>query len=63
MSTNNDAARGERWGIDNDFAPLRDVLLGLPEFYSWVDAGPLIARTLNNAHKTGVKFDLSLIHI
>ena len=65
MNTNKDAARGarpngERWGIDNDFAPLRDVLLGLPEFYSWVDAGPLVARTLNNAHKTGVKFDLQL---
>ena len=47
-----------RWGINNDYAPLTDVLLGIPEYYRWVDAGPLIARTLNNAHKTGVKFDL-----
>ncbi len=46
------------WGINNDYAPLTDVLLGMPEFYRWVDAGPLIARTLNNAHMTGVKFDL-----
>ncbi len=46
------------WGIDNDYGPLRDVLLGKPEFYRWVEAGPLIGRTLANAHKTGVKFDL-----
>jgi len=48
----------QKWGINNDYAPLTDVLLGVPEYYRWVDAGPLIARTLNNAHKTGVKFDL-----
>jgi len=60
MNTTNGAESGKRWGIDNDFAPLRDVLLGLPEFYTWVDAGPLIARTLNNAHKTGAKFDLQV---
>lgn len=48
------------WGINNDYAVLTDVLLGVPEYYQWVDAGPLIARTLNNAHKTGVKFDLQL---
>jgi len=47
-----------RWGINNDYAPLTDVLLGVPEYFQWVDAGPLIARTLDNAHKTGVKFDL-----
>lgn len=47
-----------RWGINNDYAPLTDVLLGVPEYFRWVEAGPLIARTLNNAHKTGVKFDL-----
>lgn len=52
----NDKVR--KWGINNDYAPLTDVLLGVPEYYRWVDAGPLIARTLNNAHKTGVKFDL-----
>ena len=46
------------WGINNDDAPLRDVLLGKPEYYRWVEAGPLIGRTLANAHKTGAKFDL-----
>jgi len=46
------------WGINNDYAPLSDVLLGVPEYYTWVEAGPLIARTLQNAHMTGVKFDL-----
>ncbi len=46
------------WGIDNDYGVLRDVLLGKPEYYRWVDAGPLTKRTLQNAHKTGVKFDL-----
>ena len=48
------------WGINNDYAPLQDVLLGKPEFYRWVEAGPLIGRTLANAHKTGAKFDLQL---
>lgn len=46
------------WGINNDYAPLKDVLLGVPEYFQWVEAGPLIARTLNNAHMTGIKFDL-----
>ena len=48
------------WGINNDYAKLQDVLLGKPEYYKWVEAGPLIGRTLANAHKTGVKFDLQL---
>jgi len=48
------------WGINNDYAPLQDVLLGKPEFYRWVEAGPLIGRTLANAHKTGATFDLQL---
>ena len=48
------------WGINNDYAPLRDVLLGKPEFFRWVEAGPLIGRTLNNAHMTVAKFDLEL---
>ena len=61
MSTNSDNnANQKSWGIDNDFAPLRDVLLGVPEYFKWVEAGPLIGRTLANAHKTGVKFDLQL---
>ena len=46
------------WGIDNDYQPLRDVLLGRPDYFRWVEAGPLIGRTLQNAHKTGAKFDL-----
>ena len=46
-----------KWGINNDYAPLKHVLLGKPEYYKWVDAGPLIGRTLLNAHKTGIKFD------
>lgn len=49
-----------KWGIDNDYAPLRDVLLGKPEHYRWVEAGPIIGRTLMNAHKTGASFDLQL---
>lgn len=48
------------WGINNDYAPLHDVLLGKPDFYRWVEAGPLIGRTLANAHKTGATFDLQL---
>lgn len=50
----------KRWGINNDYAKLKDVLLGKPEFFKWVEAGPLIGRTLANADKTGVKFDLQL---
>jgi len=46
------------WGIDNDYATLNHVLLGHPEYFKWVEAGPLIGRTLANAHMTGVKFDL-----
>lgn len=54
----NDQSEPTRWGIDNDFAVLSDVLLGKPEYYQWVEAGPLLGRTLKNADKTGVKFDL-----
>ncbi len=53
MSTNQ-----KTWGINNDYAPLKSVLLGVPEYFRWVEAGALIARTLDNAEKTGVKFDL-----
>ncbi len=52
------SGNGGKWGIRNDYGPLKDVLLGKPEYYKWVDAGPLIGRTLANAHMTGVKFDL-----
>lgn len=48
------------WGIDNDYGVLRDVLLGKPDYFRWVEAGPLIGRTLNNAHKTGVEFNREL---
>ena len=50
--------KDQPWGIDNDYMPLRDVLLGRPDHFRWVEAGPLIGRTLLNAHKTGAKFDL-----
>lgn len=46
------------WGINNDYNRLSDVLLGKPEYFRWVEAGPLIGRTLANAHKTGVEFNL-----
>ena len=46
------------WGIDNDYARLRDVLLGRPIYYRWVEAGPIIARTLANQAMTGARFCL-----
>ena len=46
------------WGIDNDYSTLRDVLLGRPEYYRWVDAGPITQRTLQNQDHYGVSFDL-----
>ena len=46
------------WGIDNDYTRLRDALLGRPEHYRWVDAGPITRRTLQNHAKTGAAFDL-----
>ncbi len=48
----------KNWGINNEYARLRDVLLGKPEHYRWVDAGPIARRTMLNAPKTGVQFDL-----
>jgi N-dimethylarginine dimethylaminohydrolase len=48
------------WGINNDYAQLHDVLLGRPDYFKWVEAGPLIGRTLSNMHKTGDKFDFNL---
>ena len=47
-----------RWGISNDYGPLKDVLVGTPEFYRWIDAGPITMRTLNNQERTGVQFNL-----
>ena len=52
------SASQRNWGINNDYAPLHDVLLGSPEHFRWVEAGPLIGRTLANAHMTGATFDL-----
>ena len=49
-----------KWGINNDYAKLHHVLLGKPEYYRWVEAGPLIGRTLANAEHTGHRFDLQL---
>ena len=51
-------AHGTTWGIDNDYGPLRDVLLGRPEHFRWVDAGPITQRTLQNQDHTGVAFNL-----
>ena len=48
------------WGITNDYARLRDVLLGKPEYYRWVEAGPIIGRTLLNQERTGLRFDLQV---
>ena len=61
LSSNNETASppsSSGWGIDNDYGPLRDVLLGRPEFYRWVDAGPITRRTLENQAMTGVRFNL-----
>jgi N-dimethylarginine dimethylaminohydrolase len=56
--TNGESDSSDSWGIDNDYGPLRDVLLGRPHNYRWVDAGPIIRRTLQNQDKTGVAFNL-----
>ncbi len=52
------SAEPRRWGINNDYGPLRDVLLGIPDHYRWIDAGPITMRTLNNQAHTGVEFNL-----
>ncbi len=57
---NQTAKNPDYWGINNDFGVLRDVLLGKPEYFKWVEAGPLIGRTLLNMHKTGISFDYEL---
>ena len=56
MTQGNGHASGA-WGIDNDYAPLRDVLLGRPDHYRWVDAGPITRRTLQNRSRTGASFN------
>ena len=55
-----DGTSTKNWGINNDHGKLRDVLLGHPDYFKWVEAGPLIGRTLANADKTGAKFDLQV---
>ena len=52
--------RVQPWGIDNDFSTLHDVLLGRPDHYRWVDAGPILRRTLQNREHTGAAFDLEV---
>lgn len=46
------------WGINNDYSLLLDVLLGHPDYFRWLDAGPIIRRTLQNQKHTGVAFSL-----
>ena len=58
MTAGNGKGSDRSWGINNDYARLHDVLLGKPEYFQWVEAGPLIGRTLANAEKTGFRFDL-----
>ena len=47
-------------GADSEYGALRDVLLGKPDYYRWIEAGPIIRRTLENARKTNIKFDHGL---
>lgn len=56
--TQGDDTHSRPWGINNDYSPLRDVLLGRPEYYRWIDAGPITQRTLQNQDYYGVSFDL-----
>jgi N-dimethylarginine dimethylaminohydrolase len=49
---------GRAWGIDNEYGVLRDVLLGKPDYFRWVDAGPITRRVFDNAEKLGVEFNL-----
>lgn len=39
---------------------MRDVPLGRPLYYRWVEAGPIIARPLQNQQHTGIVFDAEL---
>ena len=57
---NEQQVASDYWGIDNDYGVLRDVLLGKPDYFKWAEAGPLMARTLKNRHKTGIEFDFDL---
>ncbi len=47
-----------RWGADSEYGILKDVLLGKPDFYRWVDAGPITKRTFDNAQRLGATFNL-----
>ncbi|MDH3631556.1 MAG: hypothetical protein OER98_10600 [Gammaproteobacteria bacterium] len=30
------------WGIDSDYGVLRDVLLGKPDYFKWVEPGTVL---------------------
>ena len=40
VTTTTTTPKPPRWGITNDYGPLRDVLLGVPEFYRILAADP-----------------------
>ena len=58
MNTANGTAAGG-WGIDNDYGPLRDVLLGVrqPRFREEPDV--TFTATLNESQQRAVRFALS----
>ena len=60
MSNSNSDKTFSLFGVDSEYGVLRDVLLGRPDYYRWVEAGPIIRRTMENAEKTGIKFNLAL---
>ena len=51
--------RKQAFGADSEYGVLREVLLGKPDYYRWVEAGPIIRRTFENADRTGAKFDFA----
>ncbi len=60
MSDSKSEKNGVQFGVDSEYGVLRDVLLGRPDYYRWAEAGPIIRRTMENAERTGIKFDHSL---
>jgi len=45
------------WGIDNEYLPLEDVLLGKPDYFSWRPISAIARRTFANQQKLGISFD------
>ncbi len=45
------------WAIEDDYGPLRDVLLGRPDYFEWHPISSIAKRTLQNAERMGFKFD------